>query len=316
MNEASNKIVSVIVVSCGVSDYLRLCLDSLRGQTRPVFEVIVIDNSLNLNFRQEILDNYPFINVYSNPSNLSYCEALNQGIKLSQGVFVLCLNDDVILDNHFIEEALRGFSVESRVGMVSGKILRYDKKTMDSAGLFLSLWHTAKERGYDIKDRGQFQKEEYIFGVNGAVAFYRKEMLENIKEGENYFDPDFHFFYEDLDIAWRSRRNGWKGYYIPQAMACHVRGGSARIARGINKHYARRYLSEDLHGDLVKNRYLVMIKNEKLLDFLLHLPYIILYDLIMWSYILFFRPKQVKIFIPNLRYLQGAFKNRRAKKAG
>jgi len=44
-------------------------------------------------------------------------------------------------------------------------------KIIDSTGLFLTPWRTAKERGYGDKDRGQFGKEGYIFGVNGAVAF-------------------------------------------------------------------------------------------------------------------------------------------------
>jgi GT2 family glycosyltransferase len=314
MNEASNKIVSVIAVSCGISDYLVSCLDSLKGQTLPASEIIVIDNSLQSDFRQEILRNYPHVNLYSSSKNLSYCAALNKGIELASGIFTLCLNDDLILDKHFIEKALRGFLVDPKVGMVSGKILRYDRETLDSAGLFLNCWRTAKERGYGIKDRGQFQKEEYIFGVNGAVAFYRKEMLEAIKEDGNYFDPDFHFFYEDLDIAWRAKRNGWKGYYIPEAMAYHIRGGTLRSVEGINKPYARRYLNDNLHADLIKNRYLIIIKNEARLDFLLHFPFIVLYDLIIWIYILFFRPKQIKIFISNLRYLKSALDKRKQTK--
>ena len=310
MNDASNKIVSVIAVSCGIGDYLKSCLDSVKGQTLPAFEIILIDNSSKTHFRQEISKDYPFVKLYSSSSNLSYCDSLNKGIGLSKGDFILCLNDDVILDNHFIEEALKGFLVDSKVGMVSGRILRYDRKTIDSAGLFLNLWRSAKERGYGIKDRGQFQKKEHIFGVNGAVAFYRKEMLQAIKEDGNYFDPDFHFFYEDLDIAWRAQNNGWRGYYIPGAIAYHIRGGSLRSSCGINKPYARRYLNDNLHAHLIKNRYLILIKNEKWWDFLLHIPFIVLYDMFMWTYILFFRPKQVKLFISNLRYLKSALDRR------
>lgn len=314
MNEASNKIVSAIAVSCGISDYLIPCLDSLKEQTLPASEIIVIDNSLKPDFRREILGNYPYLNLYSSSKNLSYCAALNKGIELAGGIFILCLNDDLILDNYFIEKALRGFMVDPKVGMVSGKILRYDRQTLDSTGLFLNCWRTAKERGYGIKDRGQFQKEGYIFGVNGAVAFYRKEMLEVIKEEGNYFDPDFHFFYEDLDIAWRAKRNGWKGYYIPEAIAYHIRGGTLRSAEGINKPYARRYLADNLHADLIKNRYLIIIKNEAGLDFWLHLPFMVLYDLIIGIYILFFRPRQIKFFISNLRYLKSALEKRKQAK--
>ncbi|MFH1199426.1 MAG: hypothetical protein V1650_04665, partial [Candidatus Omnitrophota bacterium] len=128
------------------------------------------------------------------------------------------------------------------------------------------------------------------------VAFYRKEMLEDIKEDQDYFDSDFHFFYEDLDIAWRAEKKGWKGYYIPEALAYHIRGATARRSEGINKKYARRYLNDGLHLDLIKNRYLTIIKNESCLDFLLHLPFIILYDFVIWSYILVFRPQLIKFF--------------------
>jgi len=175
----------------------------------------------------------------------------------------------------------------------------------------LSIWRTAKERGYGHKDRGQFEKEESVFGVNGAVAFYRRDMLDDIVQNGDYFDRDFRIFYEDLDVAWRASRRGWKGYYVPAAIAYHVRGGTVRSSRGTGKPYARRYLSHTLHADLIKNRYLVLIKNESAGSFLLHLPGLIFYDFIMWSYILLFRPCLIKTFLLNLKYLKSALRNRR-----
>jgi len=311
MEWPSNKIVSIIVVTCGVKNYLKDCLNSLKTQSYSTSEIIVIDNSLNPDFSQEINKDYPEIKLYSSPENLFYCAALNLGIDTSRGDFILCLNEDVILDKKFIEEVLKGFDVSKRVGMVSGKILRSDGKTLDSTGLFLSIWRTAKERGYGLKDLGQYENEEYIFGVNGAVAFYRRKMLEDIKINSDYFDTDYRIFYEDLDIAWRARNLGWKAYYVPQAIAYHTRGGTVRRDLGIDKPYARKYLSNDLHLDLVKNRYLTLIKNESYLDFLLHLPFILFYDIVVWIYILFFKPSLIKDFILNLKYLKSAFQKRK-----
>ncbi len=310
MEEKSNRIVVSIIVTYSIKDYLCSCLDSIKEQTYPEFEVVAIDNSGDKNFSQSIIERYPKIKLHLGKQHLSYCEALNLGIKQSIGDFILCLNDDVILDKGFIEEALKGFSINSKIGMVSGKILRSDRKTLDSTGLFLSLWLTVRERGYGLKDKGQFEKEERIFGVNGAAAFYRKEMLEDIKEGEDYFDPEFHFFYEDLDIAWRAKRAGWKGYYIPRAVAYHVRGGTVRKSRGINKPYARRYLSDELHSDLIKNRYLTIIKNASGFNFFLHLPAMAFYDFLMWAYILLFKPRLIKIFLLNLNCLKNSLKKR------
>jgi len=306
----SNRLVSIIIVTAGKDNFLKSCLESLFAQTYPDYEVIVIDNSLNPKLSAEIRQLNPNIKLYVSPNNLFYCAALNKGISMSKGSFVLCLNDDVLLEKSFISQVLKGFDIDDRIGLVSGKILRKDKKTLDSTGLFLSCWRTAKERGYGVADRKKFENEEYIFGVNGAVAFYKKEMLDDIKQGEDYFDPDFHIFYEDLDIAWRAKRKGWKGYYVPSAIAYHTRGATVRASAGKGKPYSRRFLSNSLHADLIKNRYMAILKNESIPGFLWHFPAIVLYDSVMWAYCLLFRPKMIINFIFNLKYLRLALKKR------
>ena len=288
--------VSVIIVTIGAKDYIRSCLDSLFEQTHLPCEIIVMDNSLAPDFALELNRAYPSVKIYSSKINLFYTGALNKGIKSSWGEFILCLNDDVVLDKNFIQEALGGFLVNQNVGLVSGKILREDRKTLDSTGLFLTLWRTAKERGYGQADVGQFDKSGFIFGVNGSAAFYRKAMLEAVKKQGEYFDPGFRMFYEDLDISWRAKKCGWAAYYVPAALIYHVRGGSFRPDSGINQPIARKYLSDQLHYDLIKNRYLTISKNETPFSFLLHLIPILIYDLCVWVYVLFFRPAVIKLF--------------------
>lgn len=310
MKSMSSRLVSIVIVTTGLKGYINSCLDSIKEQVYPNLEVLVMDNSLNQNFGQDLNKNYPYIKLSSSSKNLFYCRALNKAIELSKGDFILCLNDDVILDKRFIEEALKGFDINKRIGMVSGRILRYDGKTIDSTGLFLSCFRTAKERGYGCKDKGQFEKAGYIFGVNGAVAFYRKEMFDEIKIGSEYFDSDLRFFYEDLDIAWRAKNFGWKGYYIPSAVAYHLRGATVRYKSGINKKFARFYINDELHFDLIKNRYLTIIKNENFLDFLLHLPFIMLYDITVWGFIFLLRISLIKELLKKTIPIGSAFRKR------
>ena len=294
-------LVSFIIVTSGSGNYLWHCLDSIKKQSHPDLEVIVIDNSLNPESLLKIRESFSFVRLYSNPENLYYGVSLNKGIQLCHGEFVLCLNDDIVLDQDFIRQALKGFLIQDNVGMVSGKILRMDGLTLDSTGLFLSFWYTAKERGYSKIDNGKFEKPGYIFGVSGSAAFYRKKMLEDIKRREDYFDPGFRMFYEDLDISWRANNRGWKAYYIPTAKAFHVRGGSLRPDYGLDKPIARKYINDELHSDLIKNRYLTIYKNANLFGFLIHLAPIILYDFCAWAYVFLFRPEVVKLFIRNLK---------------
>lgn len=305
-----NELVSVIIITAGKDNYLKYCLNSLLEQVYSNIEIIVIDNSLDSSFTDKISKEYPGIKIYPSPGNLFYSASLNHGIGMSNGAFILCLNDDVALDKNYIKEALRGFDVDPNIGMVSGKLLRFDAKTLDSTGLFLSRRRTATERGYGRIDKGQFDKEGEIFGVCGAAAFYRKQMLQELKLSSEYFDNDFCFFYEDLDMAWRAHNINWKGYYIPKALAFHVRGATAREGKGLNKKYARRYLSEELELFLFRNRYLAIIKNDNYLSFFVNLPFIICYELFLWSYMAIFRPGVIKKFMQSRALFDSALKKR------
>ncbi|MCK9595041.1 MAG: glycosyltransferase [Candidatus Omnitrophica bacterium] len=271
----SSKTVGIIIVSAGREDFIRPLLDSIKAQDHPVSRVIVIDNSRD---------------------GLSYCQALNKGIAECREEFILCLNDDVILENDFVRLALAGFSIDGRVGMVSGKILRWDKKTIDSTGLFLSVFRTVRERGYGVLDCGQYEKPGMVFGVTGAVAFYRRSMLDGLADDGKVFDEDMSFFYEDLDIAWRGYNAGWTATYVPRAKAYHLRGGTARPAEGIGRKFSRRFLSDHLQFELIKNRYITIIKNERLADFLCFFIFIVFYELLSWVFLLVFNPGVLRLF--------------------
>jgi hypothetical protein len=224
------------------------------------------------------------------------------------GDFILCLNNDVILDRDYLKEALSGAGIDDKIGMVSGKILRMDKKTIDSTGLFLGRNRKAVERGYGKIDKGQYDKPGYVFGVSGACAFLRRSMLDDIKDENGYFDERFGMYYEDLDLCWRANKKGWKAYYNPKAIAYHLRGGTTVGCSAItspdkvgtkqsqytgllrrlaprNDIFSR--LSDDLQKKYIINRYRCMIKNDSIFGFLINLPFILCYNTKLWIYFIF-----------------------------
>ena len=161
-----NGLVSVVIVTCGTKDYFLSCLASVFRQTHPSFEVTLIDNSMTPSVAARTFAAYPSVRIVSTGKNLFYCEALNRGISKSRGAYVLCLNDDVRLEPSFLSEALMGFEASARIGAVTGKLLRPDARTIDSAGMSLSLWRTPKERGYGQLDQGQLDRPGVVFAVN------------------------------------------------------------------------------------------------------------------------------------------------------
>jgi len=292
--------VSAIIVTYNNLRYLKDCIWFLQSQSFQDLETIVIFNNLQDNCINNIRKDFSKVSFIINNENLLYCKAYNQGIRQSKGEYVLCINDDVILEENFIEEVVKTISIDKRIGMVSGKILRMDRITIDSTGLFLGKSRKPIERGFNQNDKGQYNKEEYIFGVSGAAAFYRRAMLEDIKNGNGYFDERYGMFYEDLDLAWRANTKGWRAYYNPKAVAYHKRGASAKTispkSRFLRK-YNFAYLNDELKVRLVKNRYMTIIKNDSFWGIILNLPFILAYEIKLYLYLISFSPKLlIRIF--------------------
>ncbi|MFC1666707.1 glycosyltransferase family 2 protein [Candidatus Omnitrophota bacterium] len=295
--------ISIIIVNYNRRDLLKRCLDSVRGQGFKDLEIIVVDNASSDDSVEMVNAYYPEVRLISNTRNLFFCKAYNQGIDESKGNFILCLNNDIILDKDYLKEALSAISSDTKIGMISGKVFRMDTKMIDSTGLFLGKNRKAIERGYGKRDGRQYEKPEYIFGVSGACAFFRKSMLIDVKDKNGYFDESFAMYYEDLDLCWRAQKRGWKAYYNPKATAYHVRAGTAVVRNG-RKGPNFIYLPRDFKKMYIGNRYKCIRKNDTFLGVLVNLPFILLYEIKVWGYLalnsifnfartLFFRQKSL-----------------------
>lgn len=278
--------ISIIIANYNKKDLLKKCLDSIRGQDYKDIEIIVIDNASIDGSVQIVREFYPEVRLICNTKNLLFCKAYNQGIDASKGSFILCLNNDVVLDKSYLKEVLNAIGLDTGIGMVSGKILRMNRKTIDSTGLFLGKSRKPIERGYNKPDNGQYEIPEYVFGASGACMFLRRGFLKDIKSEFGYFDERFGIYYEDLDLCWRAHKRGWEAYYTPKAIAYHIRGGTAVIDnRNCRGALMLPYLEEELRNKYIKNRYRCMKKNETLSGFFLNLPFILWYEIKLWGYI-------------------------------
>ncbi|MDP2911073.1 MAG: glycosyltransferase family 2 protein [Candidatus Omnitrophota bacterium] len=277
--------ISVIIVNYNRKDLLKNCLDSVRIQSVRDIETFVVDNGSSDGSSDMVKLGYPEAKVIQNKENLYFCRANNQGIKEARGDFILCLNSDCILDKDYLREAIESFKLDEKIGMVSGKILRMDKKTIDSTGLFVGRNRKPAERGYGKPDKGQYEEPGYIFGVSGACMLMKKEMLEDIKDENGYFDETFEMYYEDLDLCWRAQKKGWKAYYNPKAVAYHKRGATAIIQNRRGGHKTLPYIADELKKKYIRNRYKCMKKNDSIIGIALNSPFILGYELKLWGYV-------------------------------
>lgn len=273
-------LVSIGLVTWNSATYLPDCLGALSRQTYPAVELIVVDNASSDNSVQHIFARYPSAHIIRNSVNCGYSAAHNQAIRAASGDFYLALNPDVVMQPDYIEALVATLSVDSQCGAAGGKLL-LEPAVFDSAGLFLDRRRRQYLRAHGKRDDGQFDQPCEVFGVDGAAPLYRRAMLEDIQFEGQFFDECFFAYKEDVDVAWRARLRGWKAWYEPAAVALHVRAfRPGRRERGNRR--TRRYS--------VRNRYLLLMKNETCEGWRRDWPYILGYDVQILIYLLLREP--------------------------
>ncbi|MFH1061630.1 MAG: glycosyltransferase family 2 protein [Candidatus Omnitrophota bacterium] len=310
----SSSITALITTTAKNKKLLENLVSSLCLQTAQVQKVVIIYDGAQRPDKQTF-ENCPIqITWIDNTKNASLTYLQNQAISFMETDFVLLLNDDVVLKENFIEELLRAINKEDSIGMVCGKLLRMDKTTIDTAGELLGKKRTPVERGYGTLDKGQFDQECFVFGSCGAAVLLRKSMLEDCAIEENeYFDKDYNMFYEDFDLSWRAANFGWKAFYNPKAVGYHERGATSKEKKPIFEFlraYNFAWLKTSLKSDLIKNRYMTIIKNDCLKDFLLNIYHIASYEAKLFLYCLIFEPRVIADIIFRLPLILSAFKKR------
>lgn len=298
----SENSVSVVIVNYNGERFLPECLGAVIRQTVKPAEIIVVDNGSTDRSVEIVRSSFPGVDLIVNKENFYFCKGSNIGIAKSSGSFVLLLNNDCIIEPGYIEELLKPMLRDEEIGSTTGKILRIEGNTIDTAGQELSRSRKPLDRGYGLPDDGRYDEDEEVFSAGGVAPLLRRKMLDDVAIDSQFFDEDFVQYYEDLDLQWRSRNLGWKAWYNPLALARHLRGASGQsepAMLGWVRKFALANLPVELQGHLLKNRYATMAKNDNVMSWLASLPWIAAYEFKVIAYLLLIRPS----LIP--RYFKG-----------
>lgn len=295
--------VAVHIVTWSSIRTIGEALASLRTQTYKDMSILIVDNASTDGTLNYIKKEFPEVHVLRNFKNLGFARAHNQAIEFAEHrsasrrdeeTAVLVMNPDIVLEPNCIEELVLLMERHKEVGSVGGKLLKIIKvdnpdsgfrdaqKTdiLDSTGLRIYKNRRITDRGAGEKDSGQYNKEEEVFGISGALAMYRLSALHAVSSRFGFFDERFFAYKEDVDLAWRLRRAGWNSFYAPKAVAYHYRGVHASEKRGLILAIKERAAKSLLVNRLsARNHIFTLWKNDSPLNVILHLPYILPYEI-------------------------------------
>lgn len=216
--------VSVIIPNWNGENLLPNCLKSLHKQTFTNFEVIVADNGSTDNSVLFINKNYPKVKLICLDKNYGFSIAVNKAVeKINSDYFVL-LNNDTEVDKNWLKYLVETIKNHKEVAAAASMILNYNNRNIiDNAGDAINIVGQPhpREKGSFINKSNS--KAQYIMGVTGGASIYQRNIF--LKLGK--FDPDYFFYFEDVDFALRAQLAGYKFYFQPKAIVYHHSAKSA-----------------------------------------------------------------------------------------
>jgi GT2 family glycosyltransferase len=213
---------------------------------------------------------------------VSYCAAINAGLRACAGEAVLLLNADCVLEQGFLAAALAELA-DPAVGAVAPRLLRATGlqpgerlSEIDAAGMTVDRRRKNSLVGHGAP-AADYARAGEAFGGDGAAVLYRRRALEQCALDGEVLDEDFELWAADADLAWRLRTLGWRCRYQPAAVARHVRFYSPTTRGGLSPGHRRLQF---------RNRYLMIVKNDSPAALARDLPMVLAYELLALGHVL------------------------------
>ena len=109
-NKIARELTTIIIPVSNQLEFTQQCLASLKEHTRPAWELIVVDNGSNdatAAYLAGVRDmaSVP-VTVVTNGTNLGFPAAINQGLRLARGEYLVLLNNDVVVTDAWLDQLI------------------------------------------------------------------------------------------------------------------------------------------------------------------------------------------------------------------
>lgn len=255
--------VSIIFPTFNGWNDTRQCLESIKKMNYPEdkIETIIIDNHSTDETYKGIKKQFGWVNFVRLDKNFGFAKAVNVGIKMAKGKYLLISNNDVIFEKRYLINLVNFLQENPDVGIVGGKVYYKHPQEKISFAAARFNFYTGLLRLH--KASNKISTSDWIPACNMLI---KREVLTNIGN----FDEEFFFYFEDLDLCLRAKKAGYKIIYYPKATLWHGEGVS------INQEDPRRkttFYYQGMFRTLFKHASPLQLASSILFQFMLDLPY-------------------------------------------
>jgi GT2 family glycosyltransferase len=183
--------------------------------------------------------------IIQNEQNFGYPEGNNIGMRYAlkaSADYVLLLNNDTVVDKHFLTELVRAADTDASIGVIGPKIYWCDApNVIQSAGSRVNFWTgriTTLSKGKTAEEIERFTADKLLDAdsVSGSCLLIKRKVVEEVGK----LDPTYFCYGEDLDWCLRISRAGYRIVCDLNSKIWHKRGSSTSKARQCAEYYSHR----------------------------------------------------------------------------
>ena len=228
--------LSIVIVNWNTKELIGKCIESIFNTTPPgelKYEVIVIDNGSEDGSKEYLLSLGGKIILINNDTNRGYAAACNQGMKQSEGKFVLLLGSDTLMLTNTLVKCAAYLESNPQVGAVGCKLLNPDGSAQNSCKKFPNLKNAfytylsldKLNRSYDMADFA-YDKTITVDQIATTFLMIRAEVVQNT----GMFDESYRILYNDVDLCKRIKSAGWEIVFLHTCCIYHLGSHSTKQA--------------------------------------------------------------------------------------
>jgi len=218
--------VSILVVVYNNLDYSKQCLESVIYNTSyPNYEIIIIDNGseeLTKTYLKTFRDTHKNSKIILNADNLGFAKANNQGFKISDGEYIVFLNNDTIVTPGWIHRFLLHLKKNPDAGMVGavtnniGNEAQIDIDYAEPTTENINLFAAKRARDFEVKS----------FKIKMLALFccmISRELFESVGCLDEHYETGL---FEDDDLAMKIQQKGFNCICADDVYIHHIHGAT------------------------------------------------------------------------------------------
>jgi N-acetylglucosaminyl-diphospho-decaprenol L-rhamnosyltransferase len=190
------KDISVIITTFKSEDKIFSCVDSISKNIR----ILVIENSNNVKFKQEVESKYSNVECILTGANKGYSAANNLGLLKVNTKYALVLNPDTKIEKNAIENFFT------------------------SANKISDFWLMGPDQDHVEEIYLEKDKVIEVGNLKGFAIFFNMQ-----KFNKNFFDENFFLYFEEIDLCEKVKKNNGKIYLDSTIKISHEGGSSVNL---------------------------------------------------------------------------------------